>query len=315
MTTKHPRDINAYINHRYFKSSQHTDELVHDIVAQFGGLEAFTSVIDIIPSLSDISNVKGFEDSDDLQSLYNKHKTPIVIALEKNERFAVSKGTLNYIHTKCPTATISDMTKGLNDLDIKYDTSDEVFLEGGRFLVRATAVNIAKRYKVFLRNIDDQDAVAEMIGNTVSIGKRGLVMEPEYMKSITALVGGCFDLLEHSEAIISYTEDADFERDVEVLQSHENVDKFFNENTENIMHFASLYAKVKYKNTVADLINRKIFNNKAASSDIYSYINASAAKRSDVTDEFLHNQFISRRYLIILGLASLCRAVSKMIND
>ena len=51
MTTKHPRDINAYINHRYFKSSQHTDELVHDIVAQFGGLEAFTSVIDIIPSL------------------------------------------------------------------------------------------------------------------------------------------------------------------------------------------------------------------------------------------------------------------------
>ena len=134
------------------------------------------------------------------------------------------------------------------------------------------------------------------------------------MASITDFVGGYFDLLEHSEAIDNYTEDGDFEHDVEKLQHPDVVNKFFSENLDDIMHFAALYAKVKYKNTVADLVNRKVFKNELPIRDIYGFISGASVKCDDQT-VLLHNQFIARRYLITLGLASLCRAVSHMINE
>lgn len=334
---KHSRTIGAFINSNEFKQYNMEQYLVTCFALQFGGINTLSSMIDVAPRLMHIANTTGYNDKANLQSLYNQHRTEFIALLEDFDSNQYKGDVISYICLNCPTASTEHVIKGLHDTSIKDNTGDDIYLEAARFVVRRVLIGFAERYQTFLENTAKQDVLAQLLTNDLPLVGSRTIIPSSYAQALTELVGGYDVLITHTDEFRGKYDHAIYS-DATLLNDKEAVNDFYSNNIGEVLHLVGSVALMrdtpKYQGdidlmfiksfdgddkklpsgtrsqSIVDLIFSEAFEPEMAN-DVSENALSDILNNFDLGDnEYLQQvAFIVRRYMIILGLANLCRSI------
>lgn len=173
---KYSHNIKSFLANTHNLMPYLSSDISSELIEQMGGEAVFIKAFKLKADMDYIKEVKGLNDTADLQSFYHKHREALQIFMD---RCFIGDPLLSIVHTTIGKVVnnnthlrgslcINNIAKGLYDRDIADNSSDDKFLLGARVICRIAVLSMLERYNRFLV-IDAEHERLKAINNNAII--------------------------------------------------------------------------------------------------------------------------------------------------